>query len=124
MWTIGTIWVGRNRSPSRSSRSARAGSFAPHYARFRATGGSATFSVHAVDSLAEPPKTVAYFECAALDEQVATLQAKGLHFARSPRDEPWLWREARLVDPSGNVVCLYRAGDNRLNPPWRVAGNP
>ena len=32
----------------------------------------------------------------------------------------WLWREARLVDPSGNVICLYHAGENRLNPPWRV----
>jgi len=27
---------------------------------------------------------------------------------------------AESVDPSGNVVCLYHAGDNRLNPPWRV----
>jgi len=92
----------------------------PHYARFKATAGTSTFSVHAVDALAEPPKTVVYFECAALDEQVVALQAKGLRFAQSPRDEPWLWREARLVDPSGNVVCLYHAGDNRLNPPWRV----
>jgi catechol 2,3-dioxygenase-like lactoylglutathione lyase family enzyme len=93
----------------------------PHYARFSATIGTATFSLHAVDSLSEAPRTVVYFECAALDEQVAALQAKGLRFAQPPRDEHWLWREARLVDPSGNVVCLYRAGDNRLNPPWRVA---
>jgi len=92
----------------------------PHYARFRATAGTATFSVHAVDLLAEPSKTVVYFECVALEEQVAALQGKGLRFAQSPRDESWLWREARLVDPSGNVVCLYHAGDNRLNPPWRV----
>jgi len=34
--------------------------------------------------------------------------------------EPWLWREARLEDPAGNVVCLYHAGSNRLDPPWRV----
>ena len=32
----------------------------------------------------------------------------------------WLWREARLRDPSGNVVCLYHAGDYRRHPPWRV----
>lgn len=38
----------------------------------------------------------------------------------SPQDERWLWREARLPDPSGNVICLYWAGVNRLNPPWRV----
>ena len=35
-------------------------------------------------------------------------------------DQPWLWREARLQDPSGNVICRYHAGENRLNPPWRV----
>jgi predicted enzyme related to lactoylglutathione lyase len=93
---------------------------APHYARFRSTTGNATFSVHAVDALAEASKTIIYFECAALDQQVAKLQANGLQFTQAPRDEPWLWREARLNDPSGNVICLYHAGENRLNPPWRV----
>jgi len=93
---------------------------APHYARFRATVGSATFSVHAVEALAVTPRTVVYFECQALDQQVAELRAGGLHFSQEPRDEPWLWREARLVDPSGNVICLYHAGENRLNPPWRA----
>ena len=23
-------------------------------------------------------------------------------------------------DPSGNEVCLYHAGENRLSPPWRI----
>ena len=92
----------------------------PHYARFKSTVGDATFSVHAVDSSAEPSQTVVYFECAFLDEQVAALKAKGLQFTREPQDERWLWREARLLDPAGNVICLYHAGDNRLNPPWRV----
>jgi len=93
---------------------------APHYARFRATVGSATFSAHAVEALAVTPGTVVYFECQALDQQVAELRASGLHFSQEPRDEPWLWREARLIDPSGNVIRLYHAGENRLNPPWRV----
>jgi catechol 2,3-dioxygenase-like lactoylglutathione lyase family enzyme len=92
---------------------------APHYARFKSTVGDATFSVHAAEVLAEAPKTIIYFECAALDRQIAELRAKGLHIAQDPRDEAWLWREARLIDPSGNVVCLYYAGENRLNPPWR-----
>ncbi len=95
---------------------------APHYARFKSAVGDATFSVHAIASMAEPSKTVVYFECAALDRQVAQLKAQGLQFAQEPRDEPWLWREARLVDPSGNVICLYHAGSNRLDPPWRVGG--
>ncbi|HCN90839.1 MAG TPA: glyoxalase/bleomycin resistance/extradiol dioxygenase family protein [Oxalobacteraceae bacterium] len=93
---------------------------APHYARFKSTEGSATFSIHAIGALAEPSKTVLYFECSALDKQVETLRAKGMQFIQEPRDEPWLWREARLIDPSGNVICLYHAGKNRLNPPWQV----
>jgi len=93
---------------------------APHYARFKSIVGSATFSVHAVQQLAQPSQTVVYFECAALDKEVAELRTRGFQFAQEPRDEPWLWREARLVDPSGNVICLYHAGENRLNPPWRV----
>jgi catechol 2,3-dioxygenase-like lactoylglutathione lyase family enzyme len=94
---------------------------APHYARFKATVGDATFSVHKVDAPVSPSHTVVYFECAALDEQVAALKAKGIELTHEPRDERWLWREARLLDPSGNVICLYHAGENRLNPPWRVA---
>jgi catechol 2,3-dioxygenase-like lactoylglutathione lyase family enzyme len=93
---------------------------APHYARFKSTVGTATFSIHAVESVRESSKTIVYFECAALDQQVAELQAKGLEFTQEPRDEQWLWREARLIDPSGNVICLYHSGENRLNPPWRV----
>ncbi|MEO7115875.1 MAG: VOC family protein [Caldimonas sp.] len=93
---------------------------APHYARFKSTQGDATFSVHAASASIEPSKTVIYFECAELDQKVQDLCAKGVLFAQMPKDEPWLWREARLVDPSGNVICLYQAGENRLNPPWRT----
>lgn len=92
---------------------------APHYARFKSTQGDATFSVHAVNEPLEPGKTVVYFECSALDQQVEDLRARGILFAQLPRDEPWLWREARLLDPSGNAICLYHAGENRLDPPWR-----
>jgi predicted enzyme related to lactoylglutathione lyase len=93
---------------------------APHYARFKSTVGDATFSIHKEESIAEPSKTIVYFECAALDRTVADFKARGLRFTQEPRDEPWLWREARLVDPSGNVICLYHAGSNRLDPPWRA----
>ena len=93
---------------------------APHYARFKSIVGHATFSIHAVSPPFEASRTVVYFECAALDRTVAELKAKGLRFIQDPRNEPWLWREARLVDPSGNVICLYHAGANRLDPPWRV----
>jgi predicted enzyme related to lactoylglutathione lyase len=93
---------------------------APHYARFKSTVGDATFSVHKEEALAGPSRTIVYFECAELDRTVVELKARGLRITQEPRDEPWLWREARLVDPSGNVLCLYHAGANRLDPPWRV----
>lgn len=92
----------------------------PHYARFRSSVGDATFSVHAVGEISGHLQTVVYFECQSLDEQVVALQAKGIEFFQEPRDEPWLWREARTRDPSGNTICLYYAGKNRLAPPWRV----
>ena len=95
---------------------------APHYARFKPVEGNTTFSVHKVDVLHHPSQTVVYFETPLLDETVKQLQARGFSFSQEPRNEPWLWREARLDDPSGNVICLYWAGANRLNPPWRVGG--
>jgi hydroxymethylpyrimidine/phosphomethylpyrimidine kinase len=27
---------------------------------------------------------------------------------------------AWLRDPAGNQLCLFRAGENRRNPPWRL----
>lgn len=93
----------------------------PHYARFECPEGDATFSVHLS---VEPPVArgvVVYFECSDLDARVAELQARGYVFSKPPTDERWLWREARLQDPSGNILCLFRAGENRRNPPWRVA---
>lgn len=93
---------------------------APHYARFKCPDGDATFSVHQLPEPAGPSATVVYFEIEALDEKVRALQQAGLSFTREPRDEPWLWREARLTDPAGNVICLYRAGVNRVDPPWRI----
>jgi hydroxymethylpyrimidine/phosphomethylpyrimidine kinase len=88
------------------------------YARFEA--GGATFSVQC-DSDAEIGETVAvYFECDDLDERVELLARKGMPFEHGPRNQPWMWREARLRDPSGNTVFLYRAGEARRFPPWRM----
>lgn len=91
----------------------------PHYARFVCPEGDSTFSVHAGDVTASP-STVVYFEHDELDALVTQLKAAGLQFDSDPTDESWLWREARLRDPSGNPVCLFQAADNRLNPPWRL----
>ena len=87
------------------------------YARFETANGT-TFSIH-VDGGATGGATV-YFESPRLDGWVRELQMAGLPFDQLPRDESWLWREARLRDPHGNVVCLYEAGENRRFPPWRL----
>ncbi|QDZ08710.1 bifunctional hydroxymethylpyrimidine kinase/phosphomethylpyrimidine kinase [Sphingomonas panacisoli] len=84
-----------------------------HYARFEAAGG-ATLSV---ESGARP---TVYVECENLDAEVARLEKAGVTFDQLPTDQSWLWREARLTDPSGNAVCLYQAGENRRYPPWRL----
>ena len=89
------------------------------YARFEA--GGATFSVQC-DHEAEIGETVAvYFECDDLDERVERLARSGIPFEHGPRNQPWMWREARLRDPSGNTIFLYRAGEARRFPPWRMA---
>ncbi len=96
---------------------------APHYARLVCPDGRATFSVHRVDGPGDGPiasSTVVYFECAELDATVARLVSAGIAFDTPPTDQPWLWREARVSDPDGNPLCLYHAGSNRLDPPWKV----
>ncbi len=91
----------------------------PHYARFECPEGGATFSAHLVPEV-RLSDTVVYFEVSDLESTVAALRAKGLQFSSGPTQESWLWFEARLKDPSGNQICLYTAGENRKNPPWRV----
>ena len=91
----------------------------PDYARFCCPDGQATFSLSRVAHVI-PAQTLIYFECAELDQQVAELQGQGVQFSLLPTDQPWLWREAYLEDPDGNPLCLYWAGENRLNPPWRI----
>ena len=91
----------------------------PHYARFECAEGGSTFSL-SLDSKSGINPSVIYFEHEELDELVAELKNKGIVFDQEPADMDWLWREAVLHDPSGNKIKLYWAGDNRLNPPWRV----
>lgn len=95
-----------------------------HYARFACpdTGGGppSTFSLHRNDDAAGVSETVVYFEEDDLDAVVARLAEEGVAVDSGPVDQPWLWREAYLRDPTGNVVCLYRAGAMRLDPPWRL----
>lgn len=89
----------------------------PRYARFETPGGS-TLSIHAGD--AGPATAVIYFEVDDVDATVERLAREGLEFEAEAVDQPWLWREAYLRDPAGNRLCIYHAGENRRNPPWRL----
>ncbi len=93
-----------------------------HYARFECPDGDATFSIHATGESDVDTGAVIYFEHEDLDAFCARLKNEGFEFVQMPRDESWLWREARVNDPSGNTICLYWAGENRKDPPWRIKG--
>lgn len=87
------------------------------YARLIA-GNGVTLSLHVGHG--EAGGATVYLESADLDGWVERLRAAGVTFTQLPKSETWLWREARLLDPAGNPVCLYAAGENRRFPPWRV----
>jgi catechol 2,3-dioxygenase-like lactoylglutathione lyase family enzyme len=96
----------------------------PHYARFEMPDGEATFSVHfSVGDAARENAPTVYFECDDLDEEVARLRRVDVAI-EGPKNQTWLWREAWLRDPAGNAVCLYKAGDMRRHPPWRLPDQP
>ena len=92
----------------------------PRYARLECPDGESTLSVNIADEVAVTNNIVLYFECDDLNNKVEELKAAGLVFDEDPTDRDWLWREAYLKDPNGNKICLFYAGENRKNPPWRV----
>jgi hypothetical protein len=59
-----------------------------------------------------------------VDFEVRRLRLAGVHIDQEPQKQRWLWYESWLRDPAGNAVCLYRAGQNRRYPPWRVDTAP
>ena len=91
----------------------------PDYARFETAGG-ATFSVQIDPDEKIVATTAVYLECDDLDERVEQLARSGIPFEHGPRNQPWMWREARLRDPDGNIIFLYKAGEARRFPPWRI----
>jgi hydroxymethylpyrimidine/phosphomethylpyrimidine kinase len=91
----------------------------PDYARFETAGG-VTFSVQIDPDEKILATTAVYFECEDLDERVEQLARKGIPFEHGPRNQPWMWREARLRDPDGNIIFFYKAGESRRFPPWRA----
>ncbi len=91
----------------------------PHYSRFSCPEGNSTFSL-SLETEEFENRSVIYFEHDELDELCADLSQRGIQFEQLPTEQRYLWKEAILKDPSGNKIKLYRAGENRLNPPWKV----
>ena len=96
----------------------------PRYARFEMPesdgGAPSTFSIEQDDGWKGGDWPEIWFESDRLDALVAELKARGVSFTTDPEDKTYLWRVATLRDPAGNLIALYHAGENRLNPPWRV----
>lgn len=94
------------------------------YLRFECPSGDSTFSVSLVDAVPPDQQVTIYFETDDLDGDYRRLRAADVEFTSAPADMPWLWRETTLRDPDGHRLCLFDAGDNRLNPPWRLDPEP
>lgn len=93
-----------------------------HYCRFSDPNGHGTLSIKLATGQPPPSSGTLYIEYESpdkLNEAVADLKASGVDIT-TPEDKRWLWREAHLTDPDNHTIILYFAGDNRLNPPWRV----
>lgn len=92
----------------------------PHYARLLSPQGDTTLSLHPTTDQSSPPSASIHFEVDDVDRTVERLKGAGFSFVCDPVDQPYLWREAILLDPDGHRVFIYRAGKNRLEPPWRL----
>ena len=102
---------------------------AAHYCRFRANldgQGSQTLSIsHSLGPIGASCHVGFEFASPeALDAYADLLQSRGFALAEHPQDRSWLWRDVILHDPDGHEILLLYAGDNKLNPPWRVKHLP
>ncbi|MFZ1156055.1 MAG: OsmC family protein [Solirubrobacteraceae bacterium] len=96
----------------------------PDYARLLAPKGDTTLSLHRSGHPLSEPSTSIHFEVDNVDRAVEVLERAGFSFVCEPVDQPYLWREAILLDPDENRIFIYHAGKNRLDPPWRLKPDP
>ena len=59
-----------------------------------------------------------HFEVRDVDATVDRPSQQGLDFACDPVDQPYLWREAIVLDPDGHRIFIFHAGKNRIDRPW------
>ena len=97
---------------------------APRYCRFEfpdqnAQTEPATLSLHEVGESWQPTSDwpLIYFE---VDDVPEFLQQKNIIPTSDAEMKSYLWVEADIIDPSGNRIRIYQAGENRRFPPWRV----
>ena len=96
---------------------------APHYVRFEfpedKNGHADTLSLHGVaddwDAWDDGP--LIYFE---VDDVKAFLEKADVKSVTTAELKSYLWTEADILDPSGNRIRIFHAGENRRFPPWRV----
>ena len=90
----------------------------PNYARLLAPDGDTTLSLHHTGTVQTGASI--HFEVEDVDQTVQQLKQAGFEFVCDPVDQPYLWREAILLDPDGHRIFIFHAGENRLDPPWRL----
>ena len=90
----------------------------PHYARLLAPDGDTTLSLHQANEITDGASI--HFEVEDVDRTVQQLKQAGFDFVGDPVDQPYLWREAILHDPDGHHIFIFHAGENRIDPPWRL----
>ncbi len=92
----------------------------PDYARLLAPQGGTTLSLHQTRRPVSERSASIHFEVEDVDRVVGELKRAGFSFVCDPVDQPYLWREAILLDLDEHRVFIYHAGKNRLDPPWRL----
>jgi catechol 2,3-dioxygenase-like lactoylglutathione lyase family enzyme len=87
------------------------------YARLRASRGSSTVALHAVEpgqALPDADGVRLYFEVRELEGFCGRLQKEGIEFSKLPQMMPWGWKHAYLNDPDGHEISSYWGGANRF----------
>ena len=84
----------------------------PRYVRFTLPNGDETISLEVTGEAMSESRVQLYLECRNLDALCEELTEQGFKFEQPPTDMDYLWREARLRDPDGHQLRLYRADRN------------
>jgi len=83
-----------------------------------------TLSLHRAGQGAGSSRASIHFEVDDIDQTVERFKREGFTFACDPVDQPYLWREAIMLDLDGHHVFVYHVGENRLDPRGTSAQAP